>query len=198
MLSLLVSLAIAPTAEAVGPPVGCLRDLSVLGIAMAPDAVRPLVIVQKEARRIQLFERNQPFLLDGEPACWQIGLGGNPIGDKLVRGDNRTPEGWYRTSDKPWSNFYGAIAVHYPNSADALRGQEAGLLSTDQGLQITRATTAGKKPPQTTRMGGEILIHGGGGRSDWTLGCIAMEDDDLDLLRAALPGDKDVDLLILS
>ncbi len=197
MLSLLISLATAPTAEALDPPVGCIQDLALLGIAMGATAERPLVVVQKEARRIQIFERNQVFRLDGEPACWQIGLGGDPVGHKVVRGDNRTPEGWYRTSDKPWSNFPGAIAVHYPNSADAVRGREAGLLSAQQATQITQAIQAGKKPPQTTRLGGEILIHGGGGQSDWTLGCIAMDDEDLTLFRAALPRDKDVDLLIV-
>ncbi len=197
MFALILSLTVAPTAEAVDPPVGCLQDLNQVGLAMDPRSRSPLVVVRKEARRIQLFERDQPFLLDGQPACWQIGLGGEPEGDKAVRGDNRTPEGLYRTSDKPWSNFYGAIAVHYPNRDDADGGLAVGLLSDDQHGRILAALAEGKKPPQTTRMGGEILIHGGGGQSDWTLGCIAMADADLDLLRAALPADKRFDLLIL-
>ncbi len=197
MLALLLSVASAPTAESADPPVGCLTDLAEIGVQMEPDTHRPLIVVRKQARRIQLFEDNAPFTLDGELACWQVGLGGDPEGTKERRGDSRTPEGWYRTSDKPWSNFYGAIAVHYPGEVDADRGLAAGLITEAQRGQIVAAVRSGKKPPQTTRLGGEILIHGGGGESDWTLGCIAMDNDDLDLLRASLPRNKDVDLLIL-
>ena len=46
-------------------------------------------------------------------------------------------------------------------------------------------------------MGGEILLHGGGGQSDWTLGCIAMDNDQLDILRAELPRDMKTTVLIL-
>jgi L,D-peptidoglycan transpeptidase YkuD (ErfK/YbiS/YcfS/YnhG family) len=42
-------------------------------------------------------------------------------------------------------------------------------------------------PPQTTRLGGEIYIHGRGSRSDWTLGCIALDDDAMKELYDAIP-----------
>lgn len=197
MLLLLLSLSAAPTAEVVEPPFGCLADVSQLGVADDPRLQGQVVVVRKQARRLQLFERGRAFTLDDQPACWRVGLGGQPVGDKVARGDNRTPEGWYDTSDKPWSNFYGAIAVHYPNGDDAARGRRAGLIDDAQEAAIREALAAGRKPPQSTRLGGEILIHGGGGASDWTLGCVAMADEDLDLLRASLPADKRVTLLIL-
>ena len=197
MLALLVALGVAPTAEALDPPVGCLRDVQQLGLSADPRLEGTVLVVRKDVRRIQLFERGQAFELDDELACWQVGLGGQPAGPKRVRGDNRTPEGWYATSDKPWSNFYGAIAVHYPNADDARSGVAAGRITAAQGESILGALEAGRKPLQSTRLGGEILIHGGGGDVDWTLGCIAMDDTDLDLLRATLPGGQKVDLLIL-
>jgi murein L,D-transpeptidase YafK len=197
MLALIVSLSVAPTAEAIDPPVGCLQTVSQLDVGPDPRLQGTVVVVRKEARRIQLFERGRTFTLDDAPACWRVGLGGQPAGTKEVRGDNRTPEGWYRSSDKPWSNFYGAIAVHYPNSDDAAQGLASGLVDAAQHQAILSALDKDRKPLQSTRLGGEILIHGGGGDSDWTLGCIAMDNADLDMLRASLPADKRIHILIL-
>ena len=151
-----------------------------------------VMVVEKEARRMGLYTDDQLV------GCWQVGLAYSyNDGHKQRRGDLRTPEGWYRTSDKPWSDFYGAIAVHYPGKADAVRGLKAGLVSQEQHDAIVAAIDAGKKPPQNTRLGGEILIHGGGGEVDWTLGCVALDDAEIDLLRAALPSSQRTDVLIL-
>ncbi len=66
-------------------------------------------------------------------------------------------------------------------------------------VESSRATLIGTllKPPQQTLLGGEILIHGGGSATDWTLGCIAMENTDIDALRAGLPPSMKTDVLIL-
>ena len=61
----------------------------------------------------------------------------------------------------------------------------------------THALAANKKPPQRTPLGGEILIHGGGSASDWTLGCVAMDNAHIDALRATLPNDMVTEVLIL-
>jgi len=42
-----------------------------------------------------------------------------------------------------------------------------------------RALRAKKAPPQNTRLGGDIYIHGNGARSDWTWGCVALENEDI-------------------
>jgi len=156
-----------------------------------------LIIVTKGSRRIFLFQHGKLLHLKGKPACWRAGLGPEPTGHKQVEGDGKTPEGWYRTSDKPWSQWYAAIAVHYPNKEDASAALAAGRITAGTQSAIKRAIAADKKPPQTTPMGGEILIHGGGSSTDWTLGCIAMEDKDIDTLRGTLPENMVTDVLIL-
>src|SRR6185436_18033747 len=113
-------------------------------------------------------------------------------GRKERRGDERTPEGWYRTSDKPWSRFKGALALTYPNADDARRGLDAGRVTPAQHDAIAAAARRGSMPSQSTALGGDILVHGGGSGSDWTLGCIALDDADLDALRALLPADRRV------
>jgi murein L,D-transpeptidase YafK len=152
-----------------------------------------LVVVRKAARRVMLYDRGTL----ASSACWRVGLGFAPEGHKLVQGDGRTPEGFYQTSDKPWSQFYGAIAVHYPGAEDAEVGHAAGRISATTKRGILSSLAAGEKPDQNTALGGEILLHGGGYFSDWTLGCVAMDDDELDILRAALPRGMKTTILIL-
>jgi murein L,D-transpeptidase YafK len=154
-----------------------------------PRAAGPAVIVvDKSARWLGLYRDGGLVTVDGAPLCARVALApGASVGTKEREGDRRTPEGWYRTSDKPTSSFAGAIAVHYPSAEDAARGLAAGLVDAPIAAQIRAAEVSGRKPPQATALGGEILIHGGGSTSDWTLGCVALEDADLARLRAALP-----------
>lgn len=134
---------------------------------------------------------------DGGRSCWRVGLGFEPAGHKRVRGDGRTPQGWYRTSDRPWSKYYGAITIHYPNADDARLARKDRRISRKTHAAIVRANRAGRLPSQRSRLGGQILIHGGGSSRDWTLGCIALDDRDLDELRAALPRGMRTHVLVL-
>lgn len=152
---------------------------------------RGLLVAHKSARRLMLFDRGQ---LAG---CWRIGLGFAPRGDKEVEGDGKTPVGWYPTSDKPWSAFDDAIAIHYPNADDAGEALRAGRISRRTRDQIREASSRRSVPPQRTTMGGAVLIHGGGSSVDWTLGCIALDDADLADVRTRLPRGMKTDLLVL-
>jgi hypothetical protein len=157
-----------------------------------PRLRAPTVLVaHKSARRLMLFAHGEPR------GCWPMGLGFAPQGHKQIEGDGRTPEGWYRTSDKPWSDFPGAIAIHYPNRDDAMTAQADGRLPAPLLEQVLAALDGDLVPPQQTPMGGEVLIHGGGGGEDWTLGCMALDDEHLAQLRTALPDDKRAALLVL-
>jgi hypothetical protein len=150
-----------------------------------------VVVVRKAKRRLLVFA-------DGAAThCFPIALGFAPVGHKQVQGDGKTPEGIYRTSDKPWSSFEHAIAIHYPNGDDARAAAADGRISTKTRDRILGDLREGRVPPQSTKLGGAVLIHGGGATFDWTLGCIALADSDLLTLRSALPRGMRTDLVVL-
>ena len=190
----------ASLAAVVAAP-ACPSSVKALALPPGVEASRlqgsHLIVVLKGARRI--LRMNQGKLLETKdgPACWPIGLGFAPTGTKAVEGDGRTPEGLYATSDKPWSQYYAAIAVHYPGPHDLEEAIQAGRLDAATADSVRAAHQRGEKPPQKTPVGGEILIHGGGASKDWTLGCVAMEDKDIDRLRSTLPKDMVTEVLIL-
>ena len=64
-------------------------------------------------------------------------------------------------------------------AAHAERGLRDGLITRTQYDSITRALRAKKAPPQDTHLGGDIYIHGNGAQSDWTWGCVALENEDI-------------------
>ena len=80
------------------------------------------------------------------------------------------------------SRFYLSLGLSYPNKEDALDGYAKGLISEEQRDEIIRQIDAGKRPPWDTPLGGEIMIHGRGGDRDWTAGCVAVDDDVMDIL----------------
>lgn len=173
-----------------------IQDLDLTNLANPKDPrlkSKKLIVLQKTTRTVMLY--NQGKLMPG--ACWFMGLGFAPKGHKKKEGDGKTPEGWYQTSDKPESRYYGAIAIHYPNTADVEAGKQLQLISAKIEQELLAALQTNQKPNQQTPLGGEILIHGGGSSSDWTLGCAAMNNDDLDQLRALLPVGMQTNILIL-
>jgi L,D-peptidoglycan transpeptidase YkuD (ErfK/YbiS/YcfS/YnhG family) len=62
--------------------------------------------------------------------------------------------------------------------------KEAAYLDNDA---IVRAISRKGAPPQSTALGGLIYIHGNGASSDWTWGCVALENEDIDELYRAIP-----------
>jgi murein L,D-transpeptidase YafK len=138
------------------------------------------IVVAKQARTLTLLredrvERNYP-----------ITLGRNSAADKSVEGDHATPLGeFYICAKNPRSKYFLSLCISYPNAEDAQRGLAAGLIAAEEYAQILEAIHAGRMPPQQTRLGGEIYIHGRGmgkrgtGEVDWTRGCIAMDDADM-------------------
>lgn len=176
----------AAPAEAPAPPpivaATCPATVAELPIAdprLHDDAV---IVVFKGARRVGLYGRGVQI------DCWPTALapGGGDAGHKTRRGDLKTPEGWYRTSDRPWSMYYHAITIHYPNPADGERALADGVIDVATAELIVAAERDGTMPPQQTALGSDILFHGGGSGGDWTLGCVALEDADIDALRGRL------------
>jgi murein L,D-transpeptidase YafK len=104
-----------------------------------------------------------------------ISLGKNPTGNKQAEGDGKTPEGNYTIDSKnAHSDFYRNLGISFPNRSDLLRAKNTGLLP-----------------------GGDIKIHGlrnGLGFIgkfqrwyNWTSGCIAVTDAEMDELFDHVP-----------
>lgn len=100
-----------------------------------------------------------------------VDLGANAINQKLHAGDRTTPEGLYRVTQKKGygqSKYGMALLLNYPNDEDRRRFEAA----KRRGELTSR-----------TRIGGLIEIHGEGGRGvDWTDGCIAPDNHDMEAL----------------
>jgi len=118
-------------------------------------------------------------------------LGYNFFSDKERRGSQadpdhwRTPEGEFFVANKnPHSQFYKAFVLNYPNAEDAARGLEDGLISQAQYDSIVQAERRYQMPPMNTELGGWIEIHGDGtgNRQNWTQGCVAIQNVQMDRL----------------
>ena len=107
-----------------------------------------------------------------------------------VRGDNQTPLGTFKIG---WiskeSSFHRFMGLTYPSAEAARRGFEKGLIDEEQWRRIRYALNTGKVPSQTTALGGLIGIHGIGqgdpamhGELNWTNGCVAITNKEIDLL----------------
>ena len=143
----------------------------------APVEGPRVVVIHKAERVLGLYR-------DGRlAATYPIALGHSPEGHKEREGDGRTPEGIYSVCNRnPGSRFHLFLGLSYPNADDADSALRAGRISKAEHRQITEAIDAGRQPPWNTPLGGEIGIHGGGTASDWTLGCIALENEAIEQL----------------
>jgi murein L,D-transpeptidase YafK len=131
-------------------------------------------VVKKAERRLFLYDGNKLV------KTYRIGLGLSPEGDKVRQGDRRTPEGdFYIFTRNDKSAFYLSLGISYPNATHARRGLRDGLITRSQHDAIMRALKLKRTPPQHTALGGDIYIHGQGASSDWTWGCVALENDDI-------------------
>jgi hypothetical protein len=123
------------------------------------------LVVDKAGHRLLIYDAGR--LLTTFP----VDLGLNPIPDKLHEGDNATPEGRYRVAEVRTGNatrYYQAFLLDYPNEDDWIRFREA---------------RSDGRVAEDVPIGGLIEIHGYGGRGeDWTNGCIALTNREMDFL----------------
>ncbi len=121
------------------------------------------IVVDKFARKCYLYQAGN---LKHE---FKAELGPNWIGDKNYKGDKRTPEGYYKVTavkSGRHTKYYKALLLNYPNAEDQAR------------FNANRHNL-----PRHTRIGNLIEIHGHGGKQgDWTDGCVALSDSDMDIL----------------
>ena len=141
------------------------------------DIVNPEIYVYKEKRRLYVIQSN--VLVRDYP----VGLGFHPTGDKEGDGDGRTPEGDFIVCQKnPISRFNKALVLNYPDRLHAERAFFAGILSPPEFKGILIAAERKATPPWDTKLGGQIYIHAGGANKDWTQGCVALYNSDMDEL----------------
>ena len=140
------------------------------------DAMADRVLVEKSARRLTLTRNGNAF------KTYRMALGRAPIGAKEYEGDQRTPEGIYTIDfHKPDSDYHLALHISYPEPRDVDRAAAQGLSA-----------------------GSDIMIHGlsnGRGwigrfhrRSDWTAGCIAVTDFEIEEIYRAVPDGTPIEI----
>jgi len=135
------------------------------------------VVVVKAERKLYLMHQ-------GRSLKWfWIALGRYPSGPKVKAGDGRTPEGLYRITGRDSdSTFYRALHLSYPNSVDSERANELGV---DPGGGVMIHAVPDDYEPKGP---GERMI-------DWTNGCIAVTNADLDEIWARVPDGTRVEIL---
>jgi murein L,D-transpeptidase YafK len=112
-------------------------------------------------------------------------------GDKQRAGDKRTPEGeFFICSMNHSKRFYKFMGLSYPGPEHAEHGLRERLISPEQYETIRKAHEERQPPPWDTRLGGAVGIHGRmldraidttqSTAKNWTDGCIAMENADVD------------------
>lgn len=120
------------------------------------------VVIQKEKRVMHLMHHDKPL------KEYNIALGFAPEGQKVRQGDGKTPEGHYFINRRnPDSRFHLSLGISYPDASAWRLAREAG-----------------------DNPGGDIFIHGRGRGyepdrgSDWTAGCIAVTDSEIEEIYA--------------
>ena len=135
---------------------------------MAQNGLPTEVVVHKAKRQLILFRNGVAT------HSFSVCLGDEPKGHKTTEGDEKTPEGRYTLSWKnPNSAFYKSFLISYPNAADKAQARR-----------------------RRVSPGGAIMLHGCGEQNttavqkkgiDWTDGCIAVLDHELDTLWKYVP-----------
>ena len=140
---------------------------------------------QRASKIVVLKTEHELLLLDAANNIirrYSVAIGRGGLEPKQVQGDHKTPEGLYVVDrHKRDSRFHRALHVSYPNDADR-----------------ERARRLGSEP------GGDIMIHGiqnGLGWLgplhrivDWTDGCIAVTDSEIEEIWSAVPDGTPVEI----
>jgi len=161
------------------------RPVLVLALALATGAARaepPLRLPDIDYIRVEKAARTMTLYAQGRPVHTITGLqlGDAPIGPKRFEGDERTPEGRYTIDyGNPDSAYHLSLHISYPDSRD-----------------VAYARARGRSP------GGMIFIHGqpnalpvGRIPGDWTDGCIAVGNDEIELLWDAVLDGATIDIV---
>lgn len=135
------------------------------------------ILVEKSKRQLTLMHKGVGF------KTYKISLGRTPLGAKTQQGDGKTPEGKYSVD---WRNskslYHKSLHVSYPNAADEKHAAALGVAA-----------------------GGMVMIHGlpngfsfaeGAGQLvDWTDGCIAVNNGEMDEIWKTVPDGTEIEIV---
>jgi murein L,D-transpeptidase YafK len=156
--------------------VGLLCAIGSAVLASEPALRADRVLVLKKERKLQLLRRGNVI------KSYKVALGGDPTGPKTRQGDHKTPEGLYVLDFRnAHSQFYKAIHISYPTPRDRAAAREKGFFP-----------------------GGDVFLHGlpnGYGAigaahrlKDWTDGCIAVTNEEIDEIWRAVPDGTPIEI----
>ncbi|MFH0727897.1 MAG: L,D-transpeptidase [Pseudomonadota bacterium] len=141
------------------------------------------MVIDKAKKNLVLFGNGE------QVAEFPAAFGIDPDSDKYKTRDGATPEGLYFiTYKKLESRFHRFLGISYPNIANAVRGLGQGVISLMEYKRIYQAVQKSGRIPCDTGLGCGIGIHGGGvfryfggtRETDWTEGCIALNNNDME------------------
>jgi murein L,D-transpeptidase YafK len=173
---------ISPAQEATAPIPAAFND------RFSTLSGKPRLIIWKSQYTVTLYRGDTPI------KTYRAVFGkGFLEGDKRMEGDKRTPEGeFYICTMNRSKRFYKFLGLSYPDLKHAEYGLKSGIISLSDYVLIKRAIDERQTPPWDTRLGGAVGIHGrapegGAGRQsfiarNWTDGCIALDNADVDEL----------------
>ena len=169
------------------PPDNLLNyDKSLTQLLGEPDKLdksRISILVEKSKYRLTVYSDKKPI------KSYPVVFGGNPTGDKLKEGDSRTPEGIFRIKDmyphETWSKF---LWLDYPTKQSwrkHIKAKQNGTIGWGDSV------------------GSEVGIHGVPAnsentiknKSNWTLGCVSLENKDVDELYGFVHKGTEVEIL---
>ncbi|HXZ26962.1 MAG TPA: L,D-transpeptidase family protein [Terriglobales bacterium] len=146
------------------------------GAAPAAPGKADKILVLKSERKLMLLDHGRLL------KTYRIALGSEPVGPKTRQGDHRTPEGLYVIDRRnPRSQFHRALHISYPSAQDRARARRLGVSP-----------------------GGDIFLHGlpngqgwiGAAHTlhDWTDGCIAVTDEEIEEIWRAVPDGTPIEI----
>ena len=136
--------------------------------------VADYLLVDKSERLMVAYNNGRPIR-----AYRDLAFGDAPMGHKRFEGDERTPEGTYTIDWRnPNSRYHLSLRISYPNERDR-----------------AYAASLGRSP------GGNIFIHGQPNgypgpplQGDWTDGCIALSNAEIEELWRLVPDGTPIEI----
>ncbi|MBK5942442.1 hypothetical protein CCR79_00920 [Halorhodospira halophila] len=155
-----------------------------------PEDDERWVLVDTDTYRITVFEGDRPFAHFENLAVGRYGTA-----ETRRRGDRTTPLGKFRINRiNEESQYHLFLGLNYPSLENARKARDDGTIDQEEYLDFLDDFARLGRPPQRTALGGHIGIHGVGDGDvrfhrhvNWTDGCVALEDDQVEAL-ASLVG----------